>query len=371
MHYLPITVSCLLSIFAAPLAGQDKEKKKSGGKVQGIEVDADQKADARKGIFYHDGMRVSLWEKKKLLDGYVRHKHTKMLIPAADAEKANAGQFLLGDGQWGDMAAADKYHNSTTHPWVLRTRYCYLISPLPFNVLSQKVASIVDSVQPKLLMICGGTEIHPDRIPVILVLPTTEDYIKFGDAYGGAGSSHGAFFTDSEQFTMPIGGKDRAVAVCNWGAKGWDQYYARHAAGLAIADSYFGKDSINVPSWFHRAFGGYSSRLFSNQVASFFGKQHADKGGSPKDLAKWCADFQISGDNPARGAGSNDYQVYQAGLLIKFCMQGGDKASTDALVAVTEAISSGKGVSKAVKKLQRVLGSKSEAVAAYLAKTTG
>ena len=338
--------------------------------VDGIWVEMSQKADAMGGTFFHDGNRVSAWEKKKLLEGYVRHKYTRMLIPAADAEKADAGQFRLENGEWGDLAAADKFHNSTTNPWVLRTKYCYLVSPLPYQTLSQQVWGVIDSCLPKLRVICGGNECHPDRIPVVLVVPTTADYVKFGDAYGAAGSAHGAFLADSQQFTLKIAGKSRPVAACNWGAKGWGPYYARHAAGLAIADSYFGKEAADIPIWFKRGLAGYASRLFSDQIATYFGKQHA-RYSSPEDLAKWISGFSISGDNPQSGANTNDYNIYQAGLLIKFCMRGGDKESTEALMAVTKAMSEGKGISAAVKKLGAVLGTKSDEVAIYLEKITG
>ena len=350
--------------------GHTLEGDKWVAQVDGIQVEMSLKADAVKGIFYHDGNRVRAGEKKMLLKGYVRHKYTGGLIPAADAEKADAGKFPLGDGEWGDMAAADKLHSSLTNPWVLRTKYTYLVSTLPYQTLSQQIWGVVDETFSKLRVICGGGECHPDKIPVVLVTPTTADYVKFGDAYGAAGSAHGAFQADPQQFTLKINGSARPVAACNWGAKGWGPYYARHAAGLAITNSYFGRENADVPDWFKRGLAGYSSRLFSNQIATYFGKQHA-RYGSPEDLAKWIANFSISGDNPQSGAGTNDYNVYQAGLLVKFCMQGGDKESTDAMMAVTQAISEGKGISAAVKKLGAVLGTKSDAVAIYLEKITG
>ncbi|MEE2887014.1 MAG: hypothetical protein VX951_06240 [Planctomycetota bacterium] len=350
--------------------GHKSENGKWMAEVKGIWVEVSQKAEALNGAFFHEGKRVNTWEKKQLLKGQVRHKYTGMLIPAADVEKANAGQFPLADGQWGDMAAANKYHSNINNPWALRTRYCCLISSLPYETLSQKVWGVVDETYTKLRMICGGNPCHPDRIPVILVTPTTASYIQFGDAYGGAGSSHGAFHTSAQQFTVSITGNRRPVAACNWDAKGWEPYYARHAAGLAIANSYFGSESDSIPTWFTRGLAGYASRLFSNQMATYFGKQHA-RHGTPEDLAKWMSGFSISGDNPQTGKGTNDYNIYQAGLLVKFCMHGGDQESTDALMAVTKAMSEGKGISIAVRKLEKVLGTKSDAVAIYLEKITG
>ena len=63
-----------------------------------------------------------------------------------------------------------------------------------------------------------------------------------------------------------------------------------------------------------------------------------------------------------------DYNIYQAGLLLQFAMQGGDGAVTDQLQAVSTALREGssKDIGKAISGLQRMLGEREEALKAYL-----
>ena len=158
--------------------------------------------------------------------------------------------------------------------------------------------------------------------------------------------------------------------AANWGAKGWGPFYVRHAAALAVAHSFLGKSADQVPDWFYRGLAGYSSRLYDANITKYFGSFHK-KAGPPTDMEKFLAGFQISGDNPNQGKGTNDYNIYQAGLLVKFCMEGGDKDCTAALMDVTKAIGAGKGVAEAIKELQGILGEKTEAINKFLERVAG
>ena len=65
-----------------------------------------------------------------------------------------------------------------------------------------------------------------------------------------------------------------------------------------------------------------------------------------------------------------DYNLYQAGLMFSFAAHGGDAAVTDAMVAVTNALSDPKkgGADKAIAKLTSLLIAAEERVVVHLQK---
>ena len=115
------------------------------------------------------------------------------------------------------------------------------------------------------------------------------------------------------------------------------------------AHSFAEKAGAKLPEWFLRGVGGMAERHYNEGVAKFFGKQHLAKGGV-KDLDSWLSKFRIAPDLERRQL---DYNIYQAGLVIRFCMNGGDNKATDALMAVTKAFDKdGRSVGRAVANLE-------------------
>src|SRR5690606_581559 len=113
-------------------------KAKGFVEVDGVWVAEDEVDDAKRGIFRHDGERVSKAEKLALLEGKVRHPVTGEFIAAEDLPKAEAGQFPLGSsGRWGEEAVADAFHKEVGTPWVFRTHYATLISTKPIAELKE------------------------------------------------------------------------------------------------------------------------------------------------------------------------------------------------------------------------------------------
>jgi hypothetical protein len=338
--------------------------------VDGIWVPVARLGDAEKGIYFHQETPVTRWEKERLLDGWQRHVYTGLLISGDDVEKASAGQFPLGDGEWGDLQAADAWHANSARPWILRSEHFYVVTTLPHQTITQEIIPAIEGVVPELERVAGGRVLAPAEWPVVVLLPSTDAYVAFGERYGASGSAHGAFLADPAEFTVDIAGVRRPAAAANWGAEGWGYYYARHAAALALANRYFGSEATAVPDWFRRGLAGRASRLYAPEITQFFGQQHL-KAGCPDDLGKWLAGFSISGDNPTSGRNTNDYNVFEAGLLIDYCLSGGDADATAAMRAVTAAIVQGQGVAAAVRELQTRLGGKAAEVAAYLEKIAG
>ena len=62
-------------------------------KIDDIWVEPDKVDDARKGIFWHEGEKVSHAEKVLMQNGHVRHPVTGFLIKAEDLQKAKDGYF--------------------------------------------------------------------------------------------------------------------------------------------------------------------------------------------------------------------------------------------------------------------------------------
>ena len=344
-----------------------KEKYKAQGmaEVDGVWVTKEHVKDAKAGIFHHEGGIVNRWEKRQFLEGRVRHPITGRFIAAADFEKAEQGQFPIADGKWGDKEAANKFHGSWHSPWVVRTRYCNIVTTLPIDTITAKIVGEVDTSYTRVLPVFGGKAPPPNHRPIVRVVGSGDEYTELGAQQGGEGSAHGAFLT--HRGSMKLDGTEGQVGVAMWD-KSWGPYYTRHAAGLAICSAFCGDARDDVPEWFHRAIGGYVERHFNAHDAKFFGKQHESKGGV-KDFAKWLADFKISGDLPERGFGDIGYNVYQAGLVLSFCMRGGDAKTTEALMKATAAFAAGKKPTRAIRSLGRLLAKKEKEIQAYFAET--
>lgn len=331
--------------------------------VGGVWVEKEHVADAKKGVFHHDGEKVTKEEKLALLAGMVRHPETGQLIEAQFLEKAQNKQFPIGtEGRWVDEKDADRYHSDGKRPWMIRTAYCTVVSTLPLSILAT-VKNEVDRGYEAIKPLLANMEPSPAFRPVILVSATKEEHQEFGTAMGDETSSYGAFYATAEaQLKVPMQGEVRP-AVANW-LKDWGPYYARHAAGLAYAGSLAVEMGVELPKWFHHGLGSVASRFCNNRDAGYLGEQHIAKGGV-KNLKSFFSSFTINGEMEAKEI---DYMIYQAGLVLAFAKSGKDAKALDALVEVTNAIAAGKskGVDKSIEKLAALLAGKEEEIKAYL-----
>lgn len=348
---------------AAELAAKRREaefKARGMKRVDGVWVAPEEVEDARKGIFHHQGEVVSKQEKIALLLGKVFHPRTGELIDGKDLAKAEKGLFPIGDGRWVDAGEANRYHSDPGHPWVVRTYYGFLVTTLPLekhDQLKGLMDGAVDTVKP----LFGGRRPHPAHRPSVVVCADAEIYRELGAAIGGPGSAYGAFLAERQADDLPVSGR---VAACVW-EQNWGEYYLRHAAGLATANSFFAEVGAGLPEWFARGVGSLAERHFSPGVAQHFGKQHLAKGGV-KDLESWLSSFAI---NPQMSPREIDYNVYQAGLVLAFCMRGGDEEATKALMAVTEALQkNARAVEKALARLEKLIPRKEARIRDYLRK---
>jgi hypothetical protein len=332
-------------------------------KVSGVWVDKEKVADAKKGVFHHDNQLVNKWEMRQFQAGKVRHPRTGRFIEAIDLKKAKDEDLIrLPDGRWVPVKTADRYHSDKARPWMIRSKYCFLVGIVPLAEL-ETLASGVDVSAKTVLKIFGGGDPAPDRIATIVVAKTTDDYKNIGTRIGHGRGVWGVYIGDpgSPESGKELDGSKSRLVVMNYGPTGSRKYFSHHAAGLAMCCSFMGDTVDDVPAWFVRGVAAYASQHLKPSDARWYAKEYLKKGVA--DLRDWFDDFKISIDISAEAVDAN---ICQAGVLIAFCLKGGDKQATDALVTVTEACKrGGKAVPAAVEKLQKVLIRRQKQLKAY------
>ncbi|MHC4516533.1 MAG: hypothetical protein ACYTGW_11560 [Planctomycetota bacterium] len=351
------------------LAAKLEAKYKAAGKIRvaGVWVDKEHVADAKKGVFHHDGRLVNKWELLQFQLGKVRHPRTGRFMEATGLKKAEEGLIPLADGRWATVEEADKFHADQSRPWVIRTKYCFLISTMPLVEL-EKMAAIVDVGATSVLKIFGGDDPPPTRPPVIRIARTTGIYTTMGEQFGTGDDVYGVYIADGNApgSTAKFQGGNSRLVLMNYGEPSWRPFFARHAAGLALCCSFFGDEIDGLPAWFPRGVAGYAERFLNEPQTKHFAKQHKANGGV-MDLKDWYKDFKITIDISNKAVQAN---IFQAALLVAFCLRGGDKHATDALQRVTAACVSQKGgkAVPAVENLEKVLARRRDEIKAYFEK---
>lgn len=336
-------------------------KEKGFVQVEGVWVAKDKAADAKKGIFWHEGQQVSKADKDQLMRGRVRHPRTGTFIEADDLAKAESGMFKTDDG-WVSEDEANRFHSDRNNPWVVRTEYATLLGTLPIDKLEAfkfPIDGAIESVTP----VFGGKHAPPTQRPTIWVSEDAEAYREYGNATGAGGESAYGVFLSPVALDVPNLGEVYPAVFDNH--KDWGEYYVKHAAALAYAAGYCRAHGVEAPMWFLRGVGALAERFQVPGQTAHFAKQHVAKGGV-RTLKSWFSAFQISGDMAPK---ERDYNIFQAGLVLDYAMRGGDEKATQALQAVAETIiENPKKAEKAFDKLESALISAQDGVRAHLQK---
>ncbi|MFO1054171.1 MAG: hypothetical protein U1F36_18290 [Planctomycetota bacterium] len=344
-------------------AVEDEMKAKGFVNVDEVWVSKEEVADAKKGVFMHEGERVTKTEKMAFNEGKVRHPVTGEFIAPDDLAKANQGLFPVGNGKWVDEAEADKFHSAPNSPWVFRTLYATVLCNQPLAKLKSDIGPDLDAAINDASRVLPGMMPSPVHRPLVLIAGDSDQFKQLGQAIGDEGSAYGVFpaIRDVEVFGV---GTVQPI-VMNWDAN-WGPYWLKHAAGLAWIRGIAADLGVDLPLWFQRGIGGMTERFFSTGAAQHFGRQHLEKGGV-NSLQSWFNSFAISNDLESKML---DYNIFQAGLMFAFAMEGGDEETTKALGAVGEAIKDGtaKKITAAIDKLQATLIKKQDAVRDHLRK---
>ena len=337
--------------------------------IDGIWVDSAQASEATGGVFFHDGERVSLAEKTALVAGKVRHPRTGQFITSENLAKAEDGLFPLLDGSWVDQEEADRYHSDSRRPWVLRSELATVVTTLPLEKF-EEVKGYVDDAIRTVAPFFGDPEVHPAYRPAIDICATVDEFQAAGNAIGDERSVYGAFVAESEPLIEGTG-LTHPPAVANWGEKApWGIYYLRNASAMAYAHSLGLGLGIDMPEWLVVGAGSFAERLYQPQIAKFFGQRHLESGGirgleswGVTSVQDWFDQFAISS---TLEDGRVEHNIFQAGLMLSFCLHGGDDDTTAALDGFRTALANGTGVTEAADALEATLAGKETELWAYL-----
>jgi hypothetical protein len=330
--------------------------------VAGVWVEKEKAADAKRGVFWHDGQVVGKEELVALQTGKVRHPDTGELIDAKNLEKAQGKYYPAGSDRWVDVKEADTFHSDPRRPWVVRSKHGTFVSTLGLAKIDE-LKGLVDAAVEKVQPVVGARVTPASLRPFVMVAATEAEYRELGQQLGDGTDACGVFLMNEEAtLKLPVIGDVRA-AIC-FNHKEWGQRYIRHAAAIAYAHGVAEDGGHDLPPWLLQGIGAYTSRLDNDHDASWFGDQHVKKGGV-RNLKSFFAGFAISGEMESKEI---DYNIFQAGLLVAYCLHGGDAKATEAMKAVTDVLSgTAKGsLDKAVTKLQTQLMEDEAKVAAYL-----
>ncbi|MCB9884404.1 MAG: hypothetical protein H6838_02875 [Planctomycetes bacterium] len=320
--------------------------------VSGVWVEKDDVADAKRGIFHHEGEIVGKDEKLALLAGKVRHPETGELIAAQDLERAKNRYFPIGkEGRWVDEQEANKYHSDVQRPWLVRSKNCTILSTLEIAQL-EEVRRQADRGFECVMPLMSGAIPTPANRPVIIVAATESEYRDLGAGLGDGSDAAGAFLLREDAVMHVVNQGEVRAGICYYdgGAKGIGTFYVRHAAAMAYAQGLAVDMGVDLPTWFLHGAGAVASRFENDSDAGWFGKQLAQKGGV-RNLKGFFSSFAISGDMEPTDISIN---IYEAGLMLVFAMRGGDEKATQALMDVTDILSGKKkgGIDKAIKQLE-------------------
>lgn len=337
--------------------------------VNGVWVEKEHVDDAKRGVFHHDGDLVTREEKLALLTGKVRHPVTGQLIDAKNEQRARDGYFPAGsEAKWVDLKEAETFHSDMKRPWVLRTHHATVVSTLGLSRIQELAAQMDIAIKRVSDDLFGSKPALPAKRPTVLIAATTSEYRDIGNSLGDGTDACGAFLIREEaRLKVPLVGDVRGAACNN--EKDWAPFYARHAAALAYANAIAEEAGLDLPLWLLHGFGAYTSRFATDHDAAHFAKLHLEKGGV-RGLKSFFSGFAISGDMEGKDI---DYNIFQAGLLVKFAQTGSEPKVTEAFQAVVDLLTgkSKGGLDKPMAKLQGALIEAEPKIAAYLQQIAG
>jgi hypothetical protein len=333
--------------------------------VNGTWVEKDHVEDAKRGVFHFNGELVAKGEYRALQSGKVRHAITGELIAAEDLEKSRGRSFPIDGGKrWVDEKEADAYHGKGANPWMVANTHYVLLSTLPIAKI-ESLREHADRAIAQVSSALGEAKPVPAQRPAVFVAPTQDEFIQFGTRLGDETSAYGAFLAREEALLdLPLQGEVRP-AVSLWD-EGWGPYYLPHAVGLAYVHGIVASCEAELPAWLLHGLASSGSRFGNPDTGKWF-CQNLAKGGGLKPLDKFFSAFAIDGEMESDAISAN---LTQAGFLIDFAKNGGDKDVASALAAFGEAMRAQKasGIDKAAKALQSALGKSQDAIDKHLQK---
>jgi hypothetical protein len=319
--------------------------------VDGVWVDKEHVADAKKGVFHHDNERVTKADKLALQSGKVRHPATGELIDAKFLDKAKENYFPVGGGRWVDQKEADSFHSDRARPWFVRSTHATVVSTLPFAKIGE-FAAVIDQACERLHKLFGNQPPNPLHRPVVMIASTENEFTELGTEMGDETSATSAFLMREEAKLRLSDGTEVRATICN-GSGNYGPYAARHAAAMGFVYGRAEDAKVDLPLWLLQGSGSLASRFATEENGKFYAQRHLQRG-AMSNLKAFFSGFAISGEmeNDAIAAAT-----FEAGLVLRFAEEGdgGDKEVAAAWADVASVLRGEKSNAKAIAKLEQAV----------------
>lgn len=335
---------------------------------------------------------------RKLADGHQLQHRTP--IPPSEFEPWRAGKWKVGD-EWLDVEAANAAHAALGSWWEVPGEHFVALTTVP-EENTRWVVWWADQVHGQLGEIFG---LAPKEAPEFVVLNSIAQYNDFAagspaqgrapaDAMGYS-SIHYAFFTDG--WTDVVGGAPVFHAA---GAAYYDpadpalapygQHAVRHAAaiswleavdpswnavslmvtspGAGFLDGAFWGEK-RIPRWLRYGAAAYCERFFEDA--------NVGEGGDPMWARKWALENLKKGgamdpvadvlelEFDTNDAAASVRRVHEAGLLLHYTLDGGDKKVTKAFDAYRKALIGGEDVMEPLAAYEKALEKAEKKIAKF------
>jgi hypothetical protein len=382
---------------------QEPMAKARGLVLQGTQwIHRDERARALEGSRkdFVSGQWLTTGDQKRLSEGWVRQDLA--WIPRADLANLDEGRWLV-DGEWLDLATADRRHASIDSPWHLSSREVLLHSTAPRAVALRALEPMGRALE-DLVKVFGAEPALP--IEVFLLRDEEQyDRFAFGDPDGRRRATegmrmhlvHSAYFAES--WFARVRGKPafRGMGVTFWDplAPNGDAYgvhSARLAFGLSFVEALdpspkavkkalaagagpgeeypqaYQAEKL-LPAWLRWGGAVYAERFFRDDSvgeggdpwwARTWSKDNLAQRGGLRPLAEVLA-LRIDPEDRDDGL----RRLLEAGLLVSFVVDGGCAPVAAAHAELKRALAAGSLRKAQVEALTQALVANEAALRAY------
>jgi hypothetical protein len=332
-------------------------------------------------------------------------------VDPEEFEEWKKGLWKCGD-KWLDNAAADQWHADLAHPWLVAGEH-FVVSATVERERVEWCKWHADQTWDDLVRIFGvepgarvsAVDLFGDKRnkPQVIVLRSLPQFNAFaaGDEVkklplaetDGFSSLHYAFFADAL-----IDASVKPAAFAGAGVALWDnssptmEAYGKHAIRHAAAQSFVeaidpswktlaesagGQARSTVPFWAEKKIPRWLRYGAASYVERYFVDKSVGEGGD----SKWARTWALA--SLKKGGGLRDLQkvfefkltladvpgstqlIHEAGLVVAFVLDGGDKQVQAALQALQAALRAGGATDKAAAELQKALLAAKPAIAKF------
>ncbi len=324
-----ISILSVLFFFHASfsIASETSQEEKNLVDFRGQRVPASHVPHLEKWQVLKNGIWFTPEEIKKLDSGYA-FLDGEWIVPE-EAENVTKGLFKI-EGQWIAEKEADQYHRHWSVPWKIPTAHFTLITNLPRQKAIEQTG-LIEGVYDRLFVFLKQPL---EGNPPIYVIVGEEAYKQYITANSGDHSSIWAGCLAEKDPKKP--------GVALWNDQ-FGSFYVSHATAHVYLDR--ASKGSPVPQWFVEGVASYVSR-FHNETARQWSLDNLRLRGSMDAVKRFTDGFSLSIEDVDQA----QKNLLQAGLLIAYCVDGGDPSARKAFenAALTLSGGSEKKIAKAV-----------------------